>query len=200
MLGFRDNEDYRASNLWKRIKRRILKRDSDLCKCCGGKATIVHHRSYALQVLEGKDDEQLASICEGCHDFIHWDDSHAWRPMKECEKFLQRGRHSTDFPVPTVDLRKKSPQYPLEWPRMSAVQRCAWNREHQRLSFLFQLQKQMEKPKLAETFRRLLREWYGMDEAAIAAELALVQRMRTTARKKKSQKAGTETKTTTPTR
>ena len=71
---------------------------------------------------------------------------------------------------------------------MSAVQRCAWNREHQRLSFLFQLQKQMEKPKLAETFRRLLREWYGMDEAAIAAELALVQRMRTTARKKKSQK------------
>jgi 5-methylcytosine-specific restriction endonuclease McrA len=103
---------YLHSNEWKRIRRRVLKRDQQQCWRCGGQATLVHHRSYAPEVLAGNNNEQLASLCEGCHTVVHYDDSGAERPWPETERILVE-----------------------KWPRMTAVQRSAWQQEHSRIKF-----------------------------------------------------------------
>lgn len=146
------NDEYLHTKLWKRIKRRVLKRDSHQCRCCRGKATIVHHRGYARDVLAGMNDEQLASICEGCHNFIHFDDSGARRTPEETDLLLLKGRHDTDFPAPKVDLRRKWRQYPAEWPRMNAVQRSAWEMEYHRVWLLRRLSKVRDKQPQAEIY------------------------------------------------
>lgn len=126
-------EDYLRSKEWQRIRRRVLKHDQRLCRRCGGHATHVHHRSYEPDVMAGNNDEQLASICEGCHTVIHFDESGAKRAPEEWDRILLEKCHDTDIPVPKVDMRRSRPKPPQEWPRMTAVQRAAWDLEYSRI-------------------------------------------------------------------
>ena len=64
-------DDYLNSPLWRKIRRRVFKRDGRLCCRCGGKAKIVHHRSYEPEVMRGNGDDQLVSVCDPCHELIH---------------------------------------------------------------------------------------------------------------------------------
>jgi 5-methylcytosine-specific restriction endonuclease McrA len=118
--------DYLNSPLWKRVIRpRVLKRDNYLCRRCGGTANRVHHKSYAPEVLAGDRDEELASVCEGCHDVIHFDD--LGNPRTDAEKARVLSEPKTDicFPAPKYDLRKDNKHnYPAEWRRMSALAGC----------------------------------------------------------------------------
>jgi hypothetical protein len=91
LLGYEDYQAYLLSPLWKRIKRRVLKRDRRICQCCKAAANIVHHRRYTREVLAGGDDSQLASICEGCHNTIHEDGHGAWRSVEETDRLLVAG-------------------------------------------------------------------------------------------------------------
>jgi 5-methylcytosine-specific restriction endonuclease McrA len=129
------------SKEWKRFRRRVLKRDWRLCWRCGGEATNVHHRSYESDVLAGDNDEQLASICEGCHTVIHYDDSGAKRTPEETDRLLFEKCHDTDIPVPKVDMRKSWPKPPQEWPRMTAVQRAVWHFEYSRIRLVRMMEK-----------------------------------------------------------
>jgi hypothetical protein len=82
-LGFERYEHYRKSPLWRGIRKRILLRDSRVCQCCWvGKATEVHHRSYADDVMCGDNDALLASVCVACHRLIHFDGD-KWRETRE---------------------------------------------------------------------------------------------------------------------
>lgn len=60
--------EYLNSPLWRKIKRRVLTRDKKKCVFCEGPAQTVHHRSYDRDVLEGKADQMLVSLCDACHD------------------------------------------------------------------------------------------------------------------------------------
>jgi hypothetical protein len=73
-------EDYRRRKEWRRFNRRVLKRDGG-CAGAAGKATIVH-RSYGSDVMAGNNDEQLVSVCDGCHTVIHFDGSGAKRASR----------------------------------------------------------------------------------------------------------------------
>jgi len=64
---------YQLSNLWRRIRRRVLKRDAQTCLRCEGLASAVHHRRYTQAVLDGEDDSQLVSICDDCHRTVHYE-------------------------------------------------------------------------------------------------------------------------------
>lgn len=116
---------YLSSKLWGKIKRRVLKRDNKTCIFCEGKATIVHHRSYDREVLQGNADHMLASLCMACHNYIHIDDTGNRRSMEETDRILLQKSPPTDIPDPILDLRKKSPR-PPEWHRMNSIQRKAW--------------------------------------------------------------------------
>lgn len=68
---------YIRSVLWAKIKRWVLARDQARCRICGRQklsARIddmdVHHRSYALEVLEGRCAEMLVCLCPRCHERV----------------------------------------------------------------------------------------------------------------------------------
>jgi 5-methylcytosine-specific restriction endonuclease McrA len=122
---------YLKSSRWKKvIEPRILQRDKGLCVRCSGSADRVHHRSYEYGVIVGEADDQLASICEGCHNVIHYDDTGKRRSKDDCESFLLQKDSRNDFPPPKVDARRGIFQqgHPPGWDRMNAVQRASWRR------------------------------------------------------------------------
>ena len=63
---------YYVSTLWRRITRDVLLRDGFLCRACGKDAVLVHHRSYRFEVMAGRDDRQLISLCKPCHRYVHF--------------------------------------------------------------------------------------------------------------------------------
>lgn len=67
-MGFASYQAYLASDLWKRIRARVLAKSS---KCsgfkCGKRATQVHHGKYGRRELSGDDLTHLYPVCGGCH-------------------------------------------------------------------------------------------------------------------------------------
>jgi len=67
-LGFSKYlDEYIRSTLWLGIRERVLDRDGRVCCKCGGEATQVHHTSYSMAALSGRDISTLVSICAFCH-------------------------------------------------------------------------------------------------------------------------------------
>ncbi len=173
---------YLKSKEWGKIRRRILKRDGKLCRRCGGKASQVHHRSYAEEVMQGKDDEQLASLCEGCHNVIGFDEAGNKRNSEQSDRLLLQRYEGVGFPTPKVDLRRganERKQRPSQWDRMSAVERDAWTRDYHKRRYLRLLQRTPN----AQILRDLLKR-DGMDDQAIDLELAQVRRKKAISDKK----------------
>ena len=112
---------------------RVLKRDRHLCYRCAGHATEVHRISTAPEVLEGKRDEMLVSLCDGCFGFIHFDDNGNRRVLSAANRLLRDNEAAVSVPPAKYDLRRKYPnQYPPQWRRMNAPQRETWEREFKR--------------------------------------------------------------------
>ena len=108
---FKDyNSEYLPTKLWKSIKRRVLKRDGKICWLCTGSASVVHHRSYEAEVLEGNADYLLISLCTGCHNQVHFDDFGHKRSPAETHGICATPQLQRDFPEPSVDLRLAAPK------------------------------------------------------------------------------------------
>jgi len=76
-LANMDYEKYLRTVFWKEVKEWVLERDDNKCVICGVAKSRscdleVHHRSYDLEVLEGKNDEMLVSLCPRCHKLIEF--------------------------------------------------------------------------------------------------------------------------------
>jgi len=72
-----DYEKYLRTVFWKEIKEWVLDRDRFRCVVCSAEKSRfcdleVHHRSYDLDVLEGKNSEMLISLCPRCHKLIEF--------------------------------------------------------------------------------------------------------------------------------
>jgi hypothetical protein len=127
-----DYQVYLTSKLWKKIRRRVLKRDKKTCVFCGGKAQHVHHSSYEREVMEGKADQMLVSMCAVCHYYIHYDDNGSMRTPEETDRILLGKNPPTHIPEPILDLRRKCP-FPPEWLRMNDIQQRTWQTRNQTL-------------------------------------------------------------------
>ena len=146
-MGYRSYEEYRASYLWRKIKKRIFAQYDKRCFRCGGHATYVHHRSYTEAVLKGDDDEQLRPLCGGCHNIVEFDDNGKWRTEVDKERVLFEKDIPRDYPRPLLDMRRKKPKV-LNLPkfqRMTSFQWHAWLNEFHWLAFTTQ------SPDMAET-------------------------------------------------
>lgn len=64
--------NYLQSPLWKIIRSRKLSKNPN-CELCGELANQVHHTEYTDDVLDGRDDSKLVSICGPCHKMIEFD-------------------------------------------------------------------------------------------------------------------------------
>jgi len=122
------HNQYLKSSRWRKIKKRILERDGNICQCCGGHGTYVHHRNYSRETLLGEDDARLATVCGGCHHLVHFDDHGVKRSIEDTDKEFLAGQRQTEIPEIDLDLRRKL-QLPTNYNRMTAVQRELWNEE-----------------------------------------------------------------------
>jgi 5-methylcytosine-specific restriction endonuclease McrA len=84
-----DYEKYMKSALWAAIRKEVLDRDGHRCLSCGDPATEVHHRSYSIDVLEGRDNAKLASLCGRCHNRIHYGSDNVKLTKSKTEKLLR---------------------------------------------------------------------------------------------------------------
>jgi 5-methylcytosine-specific restriction endonuclease McrA len=125
------HSQYLKSARWRKIKKRILERDQSICQCCGGHGRYVHHRNYLRETLMGDDDSMLATVCGGCHNLIHFDESGRKRSIEETDKEFVAGQRQTDIPEIDLDLRRKF-QPPANYQRLTAVQIRLWNEERHR--------------------------------------------------------------------
>lgn len=131
-----DYENYRKRKLWKTIRDRVFERDRRKCRRCYGPAEVVHHRSYAPEVMEGNADEWLVSLCHGCHTVVEFEDSNVRRLWPEKERVLWTPDMQIDFPEPVIDLRRWQIGYALRpkgWERMNINQKNGWERRRDEL-------------------------------------------------------------------
>ena len=70
-VGLPDYRTYLESELWGRIRRRVLRQANSRCCCCENRATQVHHSRYTLENLAGTSLIGLHAICAECHELVH---------------------------------------------------------------------------------------------------------------------------------
>jgi len=91
-------EKYLRTAFWNEIKKWISERDSHRCVICHAEKSKfceleVHHRSYDLDVLEGRNSEMLVSLCPRCHKLIEfYDDGRKRICLEEKEETFHRLR------------------------------------------------------------------------------------------------------------
>ncbi len=135
------NTEYLKSKLWAKIKRRILRRDNSECKLCGEKTAIVHHRSYDKDVLEGKNDSQLISLCEGCHGYVHFTINGEKRSAIESDLIIKSKNIDSSVIIDKIHLGKII--LPNNWKWMNGVQRKNYlTQYHQRCREQREIKKQ----------------------------------------------------------
>lgn len=76
-LSQMDYEKYLRTVFWKEIKEWVAERDSYRCIICNSEKSRfcdleIHHRSYDLEVLEGRNSDMLVSLCPRCHKLIEF--------------------------------------------------------------------------------------------------------------------------------
>lgn len=136
-MGYGSYDEYRASYLWRKIKKPIFAQYEGKCFRCGGPATYVHHRSYREAVLEGDDDDQLRPLCAGCHHIVEFDDEGKWRTSAEKDRVLFEQDVWRDYARPILDMRGKKVKIlnPPNFQRMNTLQREAWFNEYHWIAF-----------------------------------------------------------------
>ncbi len=65
-------ETYLQSDEWAALRLRIMTRDKFTCVACGNKSSCVHHRSYDRDTMDGKRLHKLVSLCNECHQHVHF--------------------------------------------------------------------------------------------------------------------------------
>ena len=82
-------QEYLKSDLWAAIRARALELDGHKCRCCGSRATQVHHTNYTKATLEGTSLKALISLCRPCHKFIEFDaDGNKVHPTQVRKRFF----------------------------------------------------------------------------------------------------------------
>lgn len=72
-MGFDSYRDYLASDLWKRIRRKVYTAKGSRCFLCGNQADALHHSRYHRNDLLGKKIRFIDPICDSCHNRIEFD-------------------------------------------------------------------------------------------------------------------------------
>lgn len=69
-LGLPSYRIYLQSELWAKIRKRVLKK-KPRCNFCDARATQVHHSRYTAENLRGDCLRGLWSTCADCHELMH---------------------------------------------------------------------------------------------------------------------------------
>lgn len=106
-IGYADYKAYRASDLWKGIRRRVLERDGRKCRLCQEWTGIVHHDLYDKPTMLGDTLEHLYSLCDDCHRKIEFDGQEK-RTFRDVRQELKRKlREAMGLPSRRSEKKKR---------------------------------------------------------------------------------------------
>lgn len=72
ILGFSTYEEYLNSDVWKKIRKKVLKRNCYKCQACGSVNNLnVHHTRYGYKVLQSGKGGGLYVLCNRHHKKVH---------------------------------------------------------------------------------------------------------------------------------
>ena len=134
LLGFNCYSDYLEAEMWQIIRSRVLHRDNSRCVVCGERAIDVHHNSYEVDVLVGKDLTQLVSLCRRHHREAEFDSRHGKRTLEGVRQTLS----AQGLAVPPLE-RQEVPEClrPISWQHAKTLEREErQRREKQRRAWL----------------------------------------------------------------
>lgn len=89
-LGFESYEAYLASDLWKSIRERVMKKDGFKCRICGDRAVLVHHNLYRRRELLGQSIKGMRSLCSRCHKDIEFSDGAKVSLPEASNRYVER--------------------------------------------------------------------------------------------------------------
>lgn len=72
-MGYNNYREYIAGVVWADIRDRVFKEKGNKCVVCTRRATVIHHKEYSKEVLEGKNITPLILLCWDCHNTIEYD-------------------------------------------------------------------------------------------------------------------------------
>jgi len=109
-VGLPDYRTYLESELWGRIRRRVLRQANSRCCCCDNRATQVHHSRYTLENLAGNSLIGLHAICAECHELVHLNEEQFIaldESAERLETFIEAdGRKLPESPTSARDFRR----------------------------------------------------------------------------------------------
>lgn len=72
ILGFKTYEQYRTSDVWKRIRSAVRARSGGVCELClARRSRMVHHYAYDIETMRGDDIRLVVDTCGRCHIIAH---------------------------------------------------------------------------------------------------------------------------------
>jgi len=91
-MGFPSYAAYLESELWRKIRLRVLRRDFFRCRFCGGKPRKVcaHHGDYERDTLEGLRLSGIYTACYRCHEELEFSARGGKLPPKTVRKKTRR--------------------------------------------------------------------------------------------------------------
>lgn len=88
-IGYNNYREYIAGVVWANIRDRVFKEKGNKCIVCTRRATVIHHKEYSKEVLEGKDITPLIPLCWDCHNTIEYDKYGRKIPLFTANKKLE---------------------------------------------------------------------------------------------------------------
>lgn len=88
-IGYPSYAEYLQSELWSRIRRRVLSRDGWKCRVCQEQANEIHHWDYSEKTLLGENIGGLVALCRLCHRQAEIDRDGFRRGLAKANEFLK---------------------------------------------------------------------------------------------------------------
>lgn len=63
--------DFLQTTYWRTVRERVLARDKNTCRDCGGFGYYIHHLSYRIHGREHQNLDSLITLCRQCHSKRH---------------------------------------------------------------------------------------------------------------------------------
>jgi hypothetical protein len=109
-LGFRSYADYLRSPMWRQISANVLAKARYRCKCCGERATQVHHKSYDVTTMRGANRGNLIPMCGACHKAAEFDGERKVELAEanaRADQFRVPERYAPERPEPSPTKRER---------------------------------------------------------------------------------------------
>ena len=88
-MNYISYDDYKQSNLWDSIRRRVFELKGTKCCMCRNRANQIHHASYRMDVMTGQNIMPLFPICEYCHRRIEFNRDGTKRMFSEVQRYFR---------------------------------------------------------------------------------------------------------------